>query len=792
RRLALSLTLLAMALAVEGGSASERNELHAGAANAPFQRPTGIYAIGLAAQPPPKELLEKPFVDGVALAQEWRTVETAKDTYNFSTIDATLALLDQYKKMTAQPPGDTPTIPGNPLPSATPANGTFTLIWTPSTDADGIASYELQRSSNRGLHFTTIAMPATNSHTETNLAPGKYQYRVRAVDTLGNKSPYSRAAMRGVYSLDSGGGTYRDANIRSHSYVEGYVLRPSWSELETARDVYDFRMIDHVIAKLEPIGKKLSLEIMRPPEPGYIARTPGVTTWEDKDTRYDDDRDPSTPLYRAVPWDPFLLERFERLMKALSDHLAPDASQGGKLAPLRDHPALANLNPALPGTHAAIRNPVPPNSIRVADMPGYTRDAFKNAVLRDLHAAVDNFPNQYVYEGFWDVRDNTASPLLWQAIRDMILAEFDGVKNPRVGFFQENLAASKDLATGLVTGIPNPQVAQALSTSGDSTYIAFQALQGWRNPFNDPAKTANTTPADAMKFAYDNYGATYFEIYVGDLDFAGYAAGFTEWNDRFVDLSAVTVNDQARNVTSASAASFSATQLAPESIVAAFGTGLATAIQAATTIPLPTALAGTSVKLRDSAGTERLAPLFFVSPAQLNYLIPVGTATGVATITVTSGNGAVSVGSAQIAVVAPGLFSANANGQGVAAAIALRVKADGSQSYEPVAQFDAGQNKFVAVPVDLGPDLGNASDQVFLILFGTGLRRHSGLSSVSARIGGPNGVDAQVIFAGAQDGFVGLDQVNARLPRSLIGRGEVDITLMADRQAANTVKVNIK
>ncbi|MGH9845323.1 MAG: hypothetical protein ACREEM_41955, partial [Blastocatellia bacterium] len=101
RRLALSLTLLAMALAVEGGSASERNELHAGAANAPFQRPTGIYAIGLRAQPPPKELLDKPFVDGVALAQEWQTVETAKDTYNFSTIDATLAMLEPYKKKLA-------------------------------------------------------------------------------------------------------------------------------------------------------------------------------------------------------------------------------------------------------------------------------------------------------------------------------------------------------------------------------------------------------------------------------------------------------------------------------------------------------------------------------------------------------------------------------------------------------------------------------------------------------------------------------------------------------------------
>lgn len=549
----LSICLILLAIVV-GGSSQSGTASATDRASSRFQRPAGIYAIGLAAQSA-GTATGRAMVPGDTTA----SVNASATTVHTATVADNSQTEEHRRDRPRRRRSDsTPTIPGNPLPSATPANGTFTLIWTPSTDADGVASYELQRSSNRGLHFTTIAMPATNSHTETNLASGKYQYRVRAVDTLGNKSPYSRTAMRGVYSLDSGGGAHRDANIRSHSYVEGYVLRPSWSELESARDVYDFRMIDHVVAKLEPIGKKLSLEIMRPPEPGYIARTPGVTTWEDKDTRYDDDRDPSTPLYRAVPWDPFLLERFERLMKALSDHLLPDASQSGKLVPLRDHPALANLNPALPGTHAAIRNPVPPNSIRVADMPGYTRDAFKDAVLRDLHAAVDNFPNQYVYEGFWDVRDNTASPLLWQAIRDLILTEFDGVKNPRVGFFQENLATSKDPATGVVTGIPNPQVAQALSASRDSTYIAFQALQGWRNPFNDPAKTANTTPADAMKFAYDNYGATYFEIYVGDLDFAGYAAGFTEWNDRFVDLSAVAVSASTTpNVTSASAASFS-------------------------------------------------------------------------------------------------------------------------------------------------------------------------------------------------------------------------------------------
>jgi uncharacterized protein (TIGR03437 family) len=238
-------------------------------------------------------------------------------------------------------------------------------------------------------------------------------------------------------------------------------------------------------------------------------------------------------------------------------------------------------------------------------------------------------------------------------------------------------------------------------------------------------------------------------------------------------------------VASVSAASFLGGSLASESIVAAFGTALATRVEVASTLPLPTTLAGTTVRVRDSAGTERLAPLFFVAPTQINLQIPPGTVAGQATITVTSGDGTVSGGGANIATVAPGFFTANASGQGVAAATVLRVRADGTQVFEPVARFDAAQNRFVAAPIDLGPE----SEQVFLILFGTGFRQRSSLSATTLSIGG---VSVEVLYAGAQGDFVGLDQVNARLPRSLIGRGEVDVAVRVEDKAANQVKINIK
>jgi uncharacterized protein (TIGR03437 family) len=241
----------------------------------------------------------------------------------------------------------------------------------------------------------------------------------------------------------------------------------------------------------------------------------------------------------------------------------------------------------------------------------------------------------------------------------------------------------------------------------------------------------------------------------------------------------------ARTVANVSAASYSAAAISSEAIVAAFGAGLATVTQAANTLPLPTTLAGTTVRMQDSVGVERLAPLFFVSPAQVNYLVPAGTALGEATVTVTGNDGTVSTGKVRIAVVTPGLFAANANGQGVAAALVLRVKANGQQIYESLARFDASLNRWVAEPIDLGQN----SEQLFLILFGTGMRGRASLAGATATIGGTN---AEVLYVGAQGDLVGLDQANLRLPRSLAGRGEVNVTLSVDGIATNVVTVSVK
>jgi uncharacterized protein (TIGR03437 family) len=238
-------------------------------------------------------------------------------------------------------------------------------------------------------------------------------------------------------------------------------------------------------------------------------------------------------------------------------------------------------------------------------------------------------------------------------------------------------------------------------------------------------------------------------------------------------------------VANVSAASYRGESLAPVSIAAAFGENLSTTTATPSAGPLPTTLAGTSIKVGDSTGVERLSPMFLVSPNQINYLVPDGTALGTATVTVVFDNIVIANGVAPITAISPGLFTADANGQGLPAATALRVKEDGSYQFEQVVRFDEAQKKNVAVPVDLG----NAKDQVFLVLFGSGIRFNSSLQAVTATIGGTN---APVVFAGVQGEFAGLDQVNVHVPQSLAGRGDVDVALTVDGQTANNVQINIQ
>ncbi len=201
--------------------------------------------------------------------------------------------------------------------------------------------------------------------------------------------------------------------------------------------------------------------------------------------------------------------------------------------------------------------------------------------------------------------------------------------------------------------------------------------------------------------------------------------------------------------------------LAPGSIATAFGSDLAAGTSA-----------GTTVTVRDSTGTVNPATLLYAYTQQIAFVIAAGTAVGSAAVTVTSGDGTVSTETVQVAAVAPGLFSANATGQGVAAAIAV-------QGTNASLIFSCGSAPLSCAPVPVNVN------QTVLELYGTGIRGHS--TPVTCTIGG---VFAPVSYAGAQGQYAGLDQVNVSLPASLANQGVLSIVLTVDGTQSNTVTIN--
>jgi uncharacterized protein (TIGR03437 family) len=222
---------------------------------------------------------------------------------------------------------------------------------------------------------------------------------------------------------------------------------------------------------------------------------------------------------------------------------------------------------------------------------------------------------------------------------------------------------------------------------------------------------------------------------------------------------------------------------APESIVSAFGSNMSSATAVASALPLPLSLGDVTVIV-----DGRQTGLFFVSPNQINYQVPPGTAMGSANVVVMSKGQAILQGAIQISSVALNLFTADSSGTGPPAGILLRVKTNGQQVYESLARIDPNQNKLVPAPIIRRP-----GEQLFLILFGSGLNQEQNTDGNSANGVAENiqvtigGVPAPVIYAGTAPGFVGLDQINVQIPDNAPANPTAQVVVQA-RDLLNNFK----
>jgi uncharacterized protein (TIGR03437 family) len=156
-----------------------------------------------------------------------------------------------------------------------------------------------------------------------------------------------------------------------------------------------------------------------------------------------------------------------------------------------------------------------------------------------------------------------------------------------------------------------------------------------------------------------------------------------------------------------------------------------------------------------------VAPLTFVSPTQINFQVPAGTALGEATLAVTGERGTTPAGSMQVDAMAPGLFMVS-HSNSTPSALGVRVAPDGRQTPLPVFNcFGPMVGGFSCGPAPIRV----AGDPIYLSFYGTGFRG-ANAGNVTASL---SGVQLPVEYAGPQ-GTPGIDQINVRLlPEAVLG-----------------------
>lgn len=219
------------------------------------------------------------------------------------------------------------------------------------------------------------------------------------------------------------------------------------------------------------------------------------------------------------------------------------------------------------------------------------------------------------------------------------------------------------------------------------------------------------------------------------------------------------------------AASFLPGETPAGSVFSIFGSDLATKVSQPANIPLPTTVLTTSVTVNGEP-----APLFYVSPTQINAQMPEDIKPGLATVIVKNGSSTSNAVAVTVPSVGPGIIVYGNNR-------AVVVNQDGAvnSTSTPAKVGDT----LVAYFTGGGPV--NASGKLT-----TGAETPAGLSPVS----GPytitvGGVEATTIdYVGLTPGSIGLYQANFVLPSVAAGDRPVIITIAG--QASNNPLIAVK
>uniref|UniRef100_Q01Z88 Cell surface receptor IPT/TIG domain protein n=1 Tax=Solibacter usitatus (strain Ellin6076) TaxID=234267 RepID=Q01Z88_SOLUE len=213
--------------------------------------------------------------------------------------------------------------------------------------------------------------------------------------------------------------------------------------------------------------------------------------------------------------------------------------------------------------------------------------------------------------------------------------------------------------------------------------------------------------------------------------------------------------------------------IAPGALISIYGSNLAAANASAPSLPLTNTLGGTTVNVNGSA-----IPLLFVSAGQVNAQLPYEIKPGSAKLTVTAGGAESAAVNFDVAATGPGVFTIQQTNHVVAQNLPDFTLNGADHPVLPgqyVTLYVTGQGS-VDPPVTTGA--GAPSDPLSYPQ-----------APVVVKIGGQ---PADVQFAGLAPAFVGLLQINVKIPNLPAGEQTVDVSVGPVAAAQTMITVGSK
>lgn len=237
---------------------------------------------------------------------------------------------------------------------------------------------------------------------------------------------------------------------------------------------------------------------------------------------------------------------------------------------------------------------------------------------------------------------------------------------------------------------------------------------------------------------------------------------------------------QENTVAVVNAASFQAKwPVAPGALASAFGAFPGVTTGEAETLPLPTAINGVEVRINGVA-----APLLYVSESQINFQVPqttpitVTSLTEEVTVEVAVGSSVVASGKMAVAPVSPAIFILDTlNPLMPGAILSERSELSPIRRGEVIQIFGTGAGADLSSPVLDGTAAGanplvTTTKDIKVFIFQQEAE--------------------QVEFTGLSPEFVGLWQVNVRIPDLEFISGPVTVQILYDGLLSNTVTITVE